>query len=193
MNINSRDKAYTYLIVLIILTVFLIREYVYVHPYNTGFFILGPRWTYSSTRTFTWWFLLVSSIVMLMPLIRKQKIGLLGLLLLTCVFIRPYIQIKFPKETALEFYKDRSLDLKLIMKKYKKTKSLDSEEIKDLGFEKLVIKNETYYFLVCNEEFPFGICFNEKEELPKENFDTRLKYKKLENNWFEFDYLNIYK
>lgn len=188
MNINSSKRIFIYSIFLIALSILLLREYNYVHPFNTGFFILGPKWTYTSTRTITWWFILVSSIILILPLLRKQKIGFLGLLLFTLTFIRPYIQFKFPEETALEFYQDRKDNLEIIVRKYKQDKIVDHQQIEKLGFEKLIIDKETYYFLVCDEEWPFGICFNEINQLPINNFDRKLKYFRLTNNWYEFDY-----
>lgn len=190
MNINSTPRRILYFLVIAGLTLLLIREYTYVHPFNNiGFFILAPRWTHSSTRTITWWFILVGSIILIMPLIRKQKIGYIGLVLFTLTFIRPYIQYKFPEQSALEFYQDRSDDLEQIIRKYKQDEIIDHQKIKKLGFEKLIVDKETFYFLVCDEEWPFGICYNKTNQLPHENFDRKLKYHSLATDWYEFDYL----
>jgi hypothetical protein len=102
--------------------------------------------------------------------------------------IRPLVQNKFPEETASEFYNERKSDLFSIIRKHKEQNDIDNHNVKRLGFEKLVIYNETYYFLVCDEEWPFGICYNENKKLPKKIFDSNLKYNKIDNYWYEFDY-----
>ncbi len=187
MNLNSKNRKTAYLIFYGILVLLLIREYSYVHPFNPGYGLLGPRWTYTSTRTFTWWFLLVCSLIMIIPLFYKQKIGLLGLLLFTSVFIRPYIQYKYPEQTALDLLNENQQEFNQLITKNKIIS--DSTLITDLHvyqFEQLVVKDSVYYFL-CMSEFPFGICYSKSTNLPKENFDTTLKYKPIKKNWYEFE------
>lgn len=190
MNLKNQSRVSIYLSVLLILAYLLLKEYTYVHPYNTGFFILGPKWTYASTCTFTWCFLVISSIVMVTPLFRKQKAGFLGLLLFILVLIRPIVQYNFPEETAVEFYKDRKMMLNQIVKQYPnhKNRTIITDDIKELGFDNLTIHQNTYYFMVCSEEWPFGVCYNDNSKLSTENFGNYLKYKKIDKNWYEFDY-----
>lgn len=190
MKLDNQAKIGAYLSVLAVLTIFLIREYTYIHPFNTGYFLLGPKWQYASTRTFTWWYLLVSSVIMMLPLLRKQKIGFLGLLLLCLVFIRPFIQYKFPNETAVEFYKDREVELNQIVKNYRNDRNriIVTKEIKNLGFESLQVRGGTYYFMVCDEDFPFGVCYNAKSNFQTNDFDRNIEYTKIDANWSEFDF-----
>ena len=189
MNINNSLRKNIYIIVLILISLMLLREYTYVHPINPGWGILGPRWTYSSTRTFTWWFLLIIAILFTTPLIRKQKIGFLGIIFLIAVIVRPLIQEKFPEETSKEYYLERKNDLNSIVNKYSnKNGQIINEEIKEIGFEKLIIKDNNFYFLYIDEDFPYGICYSLKNKLPKEIFNSNLKFKPIQDKWYEFDY-----
>lgn len=188
MNINNRIKGIIYLLLLIFFSVLLVKEYIYVHPYNTGYGMLGPRWKYTSTLTFIWWFVLLGSIVLTTPLIRKQKIGLLGLVLLIITIARPQIQNKFPEEQAIDFYKARAKKLNQIIKTYDKDQTVKSQEITNLDLEQLTIYEGTYYFLLYYEDAPTGICYDSDGKLPSENFGRKLKYTKLSQNWYEFDY-----
>lgn len=190
MNVNTRTKQIIYLLVLLWLTYMLIREYLYIHPYNPGMGLLGPKWTYISTKTFTWWFLLVSSLFMISPVINKQKIGIIGLLFLLLVLARPLVQNKFPEETVLEFYQDRKENLNAEVKKYgNRNKSISNDRLQDMGFEKLVIQDDVFFFLCIDEDFPFGVCYTKSSRLPAEVFDnSEMKYLELEEHWYEFDY-----
>lgn len=190
MNINNRIRVIIYLILLFLFGALLFNEYTYAHPYNTGYGMLGPRWKYTSTLTFIWWFVLLGSIVLTTPLIRKQKIGLLGLVLLFVTIARPQIQNKFPEEQAIEFYKARAKKLNQIVESYDKSqnKTVTNQEITNLDLEQLTIYKDTYYFLLYYEEAPTGICYDTDGQLPSENFGRKLKYTKLSQNWYEFDY-----
>lgn len=169
----------------------LIREYTYIHPYNPGFGWLGPGWTYISTKTFTWWFILISAIILLTPLIRKQIIGFLGLALFIAVIIRPIVQNKFPEETAFEFYTKRKKQLNEIVNKTEmNNRIIMNQEIKNAGFEKLIVKDSIYYFFFFHEDFMFGICKSQRQSLPKdtETFGRNIKFNKIEDDWYELDY-----
>lgn len=165
------------------------REYTYVHPYNPGWGAFGPKWKYVSTITFTWWFLLVASLFMLIPLLKKKKVGFLGLALLILVGIRPLVQSKFPEETAREFYEDRKDKLNRIVQK---TPVRDQEystiAIFEAGFEQLIVKDSVYYFF-CYEGFEFGLCYKDGDSLPSKmkKFDRNLKITPVDLNWYEFD------
>lgn len=190
MNINSHTRTFIYFAVLLLLAYLLYKEYSYIHPYNTGFYILGPKWTYTSTATITWWFLLICSSILTTPLIKKQKIGFWGLILLFAVVLRPIVQIKFPEETAKEFYTERKDEFKKVVNQYQNvsTDTIETAEIKKLGFERLVIRDSVFYFLIVDEEFPIGICYSKLDSLPEKQFYDRLKYQKIEGYWYEFDY-----
>ena len=191
MNINTTSRRILYLIVLIGLSILLLREYTYIHPYNPGMGILGPKWTYISTKTFTWWFLLISSLILSIPLFRKQSIGKLGLLLLIAVVIRPMIQNKFLEETVNEFYSKRKKQLNLIVSKTEiKNQTIVNNEIKSAGFEKLIVKDSIYYFFFFDEDFMFGICKSQKQNLPEniETFGRNIIFNKIEKDWYELDY-----
>ncbi len=188
MNINNKNRTYIYFSVLIILTYLLIQEYIYIHHYNPGMGWLGPRWTYLSTNTFTWWFLLISSSILITPLFRKQKIGFLGLLLLIAVIVRPIVQYKFPEETIHEFYSKRQDKFESIIFKTKyKNQVVTDENILDLGFEKLIIKDSIYYFFFYDENLPFGICYSKKNQLDNEAFELNIDYVKFKDNWYELN------
>lgn len=189
MNINNRSRAIIYLSVFLFFFVFLIKEYIYIHPYNTGYGLLGPGWTYVSTRTITWWFILIGAMALVTPLFRIQKIGLIGLFLLIAVFVRPFVQYKFPEETAIEFYKDRSEALHQIIKRYKneKDKTIKDSQITSLDFDQMNIFDGTYYFYLYDPEWPgIGICYDRDGKLPKENFGRNMKYDRIDKNWYEF-------
>ncbi|MNK18853.1 hypothetical protein D3C87_370660 [compost metagenome] len=168
----------------------MIKEYNYVHPYKIGYGSLGPRWKYTSTLTFTWWFLVVSSVIMTTPLFRKQKIGFLGLLLLIMVLTRPLVQNKFPEEKALDFYQERKVALNRIVRQNRSiyNGSVTNKEIRDLKFEALIIHEGTSYFMVLGDDYPYGICYDEDGKLPVESFGRPMRYTKLDKNWYEFDY-----
>ncbi len=183
MNINTPNRQLIYATMLFGLSVLLIREYTYIHPYNPGYWILGPRWTYDSTKTFTWWFLLISSIIVSTPLIRKQLIGLLGFTLLLAVLIRPIYQNKFPEQTAFEFYSERKNDLISIVNETDiKNKTIINRRIENLGFGKLVVMDGIYYFFCFDEEIPFGVCYTNSEILPKDRFTfgRNFKFRKID-------------
>ena len=166
-------------------------EYTYIHPYDPGFGLFGPRWSYTSTKTFTWWLLLISSLILSIPLLRKQRVGTLGLLLLIAVFIRPIVQNKFPEETVNEFYSKRKKQLNEIVNKTEiKNQTLVNKEIKNAGFEKLIVKDSIYYFFIYDEDFMFGICKSQKHNLPEniETFGRNIKFYKIEKDWYELDY-----
>jgi hypothetical protein len=191
MNINSTPRRILYFLVIAGLTLLLIREYTYIHPYNPGMGFLGPRWTYISTKTITWWFLLISSLVLMTPLIRKQIIGFLGLTLFIAVSIRPIMQNKFPEETVYEFYTKRKKQLDAIVNKTKiNDQTIINKEIKNAGFDKLIVKDSIYYFFFFDEDFMFGICKSQRQGLPKntETFGRNIKFNKIENDWYELDY-----
>ena len=191
MNINTIPRRVLYIIFLIGLSLLLLREYTYVHPYNPGYGWLGPRWTYTSTKTITWWFLLISSIILTTPLLRRQSIGSLGLLLLIAVSIRPIVQNKFPEETANEFYLKRKKQLNEIVNKTEiKNQTVVNQEIKNAGFEKLIVKDSIYYFFFFDEDFMFGICNSQKQNLPNntETFGRNIKFNKIDKDWYELDY-----
>lgn len=169
----------------------LTREYTYVHPYNPGMGLLGPKWTYTSTKTITWWFLLISSLLLMTPLLRKQVIGFLGLGLFIAVSIRPLVQNKFPEETVNEFYSKRKNQLNEIVSKTEiNDQTIVNQEIKNVGFEKLIVKDSIYYFFFFHEDFVFGICNSPKQNLPKntETFGRNIKFNKIEKDWYELDY-----
>ena len=188
MNINNKNRTYIYFSVLIILTYLLVREYLYIHPYNPGMGWLGPRWTYESTKTVTWWFLLIASSILITPLFRKQKIGVFSLFLLIAVIIRPRVQNKFPEETIQEFYSKRQAKFESIIQKTKyKNQVLTDENILDLGFEKLIIKDSIYYFFFYDESFPFGLCYSLKSILDNETFRSNIDYVKFKENWYELN------
>ncbi|MFN6074704.1 MAG: hypothetical protein ACK476_12455 [Fluviicola sp.] len=190
MNVNTNSRKILYCLILLGLSFLLFREYRYIHPYNPGWGMLGPKWTYSSTKTFTWWFLLISSFILITPLIRKQKIGFIGLLVFTVVLIRPFIQNKFPEETVSEFYSKRKKELSETVKQIEiKNHVVINQDIKNLGFEKLIVKDSIYYFFFFDEEFPFGICYTKRKNLPKNTltFGRTLKYNIIENEWYELD------
>lgn len=188
MNINTRPRIIAYLSVFFFLVSLLVSEYLYVEPYN------GNKWLpqgleYMSTRSFTWFFVLAGSMTLTITIIRSQKIGLLGLFLLIATVVSPYILKKFPKEQAVDFYRDRTAALNQIVKQFSNSKdtSLTNAEIEDLDFLELKVFQGTYYFLV-DEVYTNGICYDKDGELPKENFGSGLKYVKLDRNWYEFDY-----
>lgn len=190
MNINTRSRVIAYLSICLFFFLLLVREYTYIHPYNTGYGLLGPGWTYISTRTITWWFILIGSIVLVTSLIRIQKIGLLGLFLSIAVFVRPFIQYKFPQETAIEFYRERAINLKRIVNQYEddKDRTIMNKEITDLDLDRLDISKGTYYFLLYDPMWaPNGICYDKDGKLPQENFGRDVEYVELDNNWYEFD------
>lgn len=192
MNINSTFRRILFFLMIVGLTLLLIREYTYIHPYNPGGGWLGPgRWTYVSTKTFTWWFILISSIILMIPLIRKQFIGFLGLALFIAVLIRPIIQNKFPEETVYEYYAKRKKQLNNIVNKTEvNDQTVINQEIKNVGFEKLIVKDSIYYFFFFDEDFMFGICNSPKQNLPRntETFGRNIKFNKIEGDWYELDY-----
>lgn len=191
MKISTTFGYILYFLAIIGLSLLLIREYTYIHPYNPGFGWLGPKWTYVSTKTFTWWFLLISSIILSIPLLRRQIIGSLGLLLLIAVSIRPIVQNKFPEETVNEFYLKRKKQLNEIVSKTEvKNQTVVNQEIQNAGFEKLIVKDSIYYFFFFDEDFMFGICNSQKQNLPDntETFGRKIKFDKIEKDWYELNY-----
>lgn len=191
MNINTTTRHILYFLVVIGLSLLLYREYTYIHPYNPGMGWLGPKWTYFSTKTISWWFIFISSFLLVTPLIKKQLIGFLGLILFISVAIRPLIQNKFPEETVHEFYAKRKKQLNEIVNKTEiKDQTLMNQEINNAGFEKLIVKDSIYYFFFCHEDFLFGICKSQRQNLPKntENFGRNIKFNEIEKDWYELDY-----
>lgn len=191
MNINNRFRAIAYLSIFFLLLVLLIREYTYIHPYNTGYGWLGPGWTYISTKTFTLGFIFIGALVLVTPVFRGQRIGLLGLLLLAATVLRPFTQDKFPCQTAFEFYNERKIILNEIVNRYKYNRdtTITSNEITDLDLTQLDIKDGICYFLLYDSDIsPQGICYDKNGNRPDENFGRPLKYVKLDNNWYEFDH-----
>jgi|GEM_PF-4789437 len=189
MHIKNRRQLITYLSFFVFFSLLLIREYIYVHPYNTGYGLLGPGWKYTSTRTFTWWFVLIGSIVLITPIIRMQKIGLLGFFLLIGVIVRPLIQYKFPEEQVIDFYSNRAEVLNQIIKRYdnERNRTIKNSELKDLDFDQMNIYKGTYYFYLYDPDWAGqGLCYDEDGKLPKENFGRYMKYKKLNQYWYEF-------
>ena len=188
MNINTPRKRVIYIVILGVLFLFLFREYLYVHPYNPSPGLLGPKWTYQSTKTFTWWFLLGSSLVFITPLFRKQKIGFFGLVLFVAVLIRPLVQHKFPEQSVVEFYSDRKVELKSIVSNNEvKNHTISNQRLKDLGFEKLIVQDSIFYFFCYDEEFVIGICYTRRAKLPIDTltFGRYLKFNEIENDWYE--------
>ena len=112
MNINSRPRIILYLTVLVLLVSLLIWEFNYIRSYKDSgiMYFIPPTF-------FTWWVLLIGSLILTVPLVRKQSIGFLGLLLLSAVLIKPIFQPQLPKETAAEFYTARKETLKQLVKK----------------------------------------------------------------------------
>jgi hypothetical protein len=191
MNTNTRPRRILYFILIIGLSLLLFREYTYVHPYKPSFGWHGPRWTYASTKTFTWWFLLFSSIILTIPLFRRQGIGSLGLILLIAVCIRPVVQNKFPEETVNEFFSKRKKELnKIVSQTDAVNHVVVNQEIRNAGFEKLIVKDSIYYFFFFSEGFMLGICKAQKQNLPQktETFERIIKFNKIEKDWYELDY-----
>ncbi len=124
---------------------------------------------------------------------RKQKIGFLGLMLFLAVLIKPIIQPKLRKETATEFYTARKVVLKQLVKKYpnQPDRKMITPAIEKLDFEELIIVDGNYFFLVWDENYPYpyGIYYSEKRELPSKILDSSIRCKKLEKNWYEFEYV----
>lgn len=191
MNISSSFRKILYFLVIVGLTLLLIREYTYIHPYNPGMGMLGPGWTYTSTKTMTWWFLFVCSFILITPLLRKQIVGLFGLTLFIAVSIRPIIQNKFPEETVYEFYIKRKKKLNEIVNKTDiRNHTIINNDIKNIGFEKLIVKDSIYYFFFFDENFMFGICNSQSHNLHKNSlsFGQHIRFNKIENDWYEIDY-----
>lgn len=173
-----------------ILFIILVREYTYVHPYNPGYGLFGPKWKYTSTMTFTWWFLLVSSFLLIFPLFRKRKHGYLGLALFILVAIRPLVQDKFPEETAQDYYLERKERLEKIVKSISpEDKEYSTDLINQLGFDELVVKDSIYFFFCC-EGYEYGLCYKEGKELSSnlKGFGKKLKITPIDKNWYEVDY-----
>jgi len=190
MNISTTIKKFLYVLMIVVMILLLIREYLYIHPYNPSPSLFGPKWTYISTKTFTWWFLLGTSLVFITPLIRKQKIGFFGLVLFVAVLIRPLVQEKFPEQSVGEFYSERKVDLKDIVSNTEmKNQTISNERIKKLGFEKLIVQDSIFYFFCYDEEFLVGICYTQQEQLPKRSltFGRYLKFNEIENEWYELE------
>ena len=168
----------------------LIREYTYIHPYNPGFGGM-PRWTYTSTKTITWWFLLVTSLILITPLLRKQVLGTFGLILFIAVVVRPIMQNKFPEETVFEFYAKRKDQLVDIVNNTEiNDHTIINQKIRNAGFEKVIVKDSIYYFFCYHEDFIFGICYSKSNSLPEnvETFGRIIKFNRIEKDWYELDY-----
>ena len=112
----------------------------------------------------------------------------MGLFLLIAVIVRPIVQYKFPEETIHEFYSKRQDKFESIIYKTKyKNQVVIDENILDLGFEKLIIKDSIYYFFFYDENLPFGICYSKKNQLDNEAFDLNIDYVKFKENWYELN------
>lgn len=188
MKLKSIHFKIGYLLICILVSFFLFKEYTYVHPYNPGPGLFGAsfgKWSYTSTRTFTWWVLLYASVGLMTPLLLRQKIGLLGCILFVVVFIRPIIQHKFPEESAIQFLNKNKKELtKIINQTQFKHQILIGPVIQKAGFEKLIIKDSIYYFFFYDENIPFGFCYNLKDNLNKAEFGLNIQYQKVSKNWY---------
>lgn len=188
MNINSRPRIFLYLAVLLLLVSLLIWEFSYIRSYkDSGItYFIPPTF-------FTWWFLIIGSAILTIPLMRKQKIGFLGLLLLLAVLIKPMIQPKLRTETAEQFYAVRKVDLKQLVNKYpnQPNRKMVTPAIQKLDFEELLIADGNHFFLVWDENYPYpyGICYSTQNELPSKILGISIHYKELEKNWYEFNYV----
>jgi hypothetical protein len=186
MNINSKPRIFLYLTALVLLVSLLIWEFNYVRSYKDSgiMYFIPPTF-------FTWWVLLIGSLILTVPLVRKQPIGFFGLLLLSVVLIKPIFHSQLPTETAWEFYAARKETLKQLVKKYpdQPDRKITTPDIKDLDFEALLVVDGTHFFLVWEEayEYPYGICYHQKGKLPSKILDRSIRYKKLEANWYEFE------
>ena len=183
-------SRFLYYLVVGLLFLILVREYTYVHPYNPGWGAFGPKWKYVSTITFTWWFLLISSFLLIIPLIKKRKHGFLGLALFIFVTIRPILQDKFPEESAKDYYLDRKEKLnKMVNSISPEDEEYRTDAINQLGFDELIVKDSIYFFF-CLEGFEIGLCYKEGNELPKniKGFGKKMKFTPIDKHWYEVDY-----
>ncbi len=190
MNINNRTRLFIYLIVLLGFTFLIFKEYTYVRSYRD----CGNLYASSSSTSITWFLLVFSSAVMIIPIFRKQKIGYLGLMLFVGVLLLPQVHPKIMEETAKQFYVTREVELKLLVKKYSNhpDRKIIKPSIKELDFEKLHIIDGNYFFLVWDEDYPYpyGICYSEFDNLPSRIFDRPMNYTELEEDWYAFDYIS---
>lgn len=194
MKLHQPISKIIYVFFIVLLSYLLYREYTYVHPFYPGGSWLGPRWTYVSTQTITWWFILITSLILCIPLFRKQYLGFLGLILFSSVIFRPFFADKFPEETNLQFYSARKIELNKLVADYPLDSNAiyTSAEISKAGFEQLIVRDSIYYFAFFLEYMPWGLAFKPDKtmDFPKQEFDCQLMFKPIEDNWYEFDIEN---
>lgn len=188
------DKAKTglYIIIISVLSVILYYDYSYKIPFNYDFydifFEFPPK---ESPHTWTWLFLLLTSTILVLPLIFKQKIGILGLLFLITVISKSFVIEEVPTQTALEFVIENKVDLLNTIKKNQNKKIFrsSSKEIKKIGFKRFLKMKSTNFFIIDFHDYRFyGICFKvkNKEFLPSKIGHKTITYEKICPNWYTF-------
>jgi hypothetical protein len=190
--LTDKAKIGFYITIISVLSVILYYDYTYKIPYNYDFydifFEFPPK---ESPHTWTWLFLLLTSTILVLPLIFKQKIGILGLLFLVTVISKSFVIEKVPTQTALEFVNENKKELVKVIKQKQNKRIFRSSsiEIKKIGFKRYLKIKSTNFFIIDFHEYHFyGICFKEEN---KENLATKIgqkiiTYEKICPNWYTF-------
>lgn len=185
---NEIRKNITYVIVLIILSIILYREYVYIIPYNLDSFA-KLFWPVESTYSITWIFLFLCSVFLILPLFFERSIGILGVLFFISVVAKPFIIKKVPTETAFHFFNERKVAMEKIIVKHQRNENLAliNKEVEELGFEQLTVEGNTYIFIVHGIiDNSYGFCFDADDKTPQSILGASSFFDKIEVNWYEF-------
>jgi len=187
---TENRKNILYIIVVLSLGYLLYKEYTYVIPYNydwfMSFFSIIPI---ESTYSWTWIFLLITGILLTLPLLKKNSIGLVGLILLIGVISKPIIIKKTPIEDSLTFFENRKVGMNQFINEHKASgeKRIINEEIKALGFEQFKIEGDTYIFIIHSLiDNGYGFCYDEDGVLPNNILSSSTFFEKIYSNWYRF-------
>lgn len=175
------------------LSILLYKEYTFELPYNYNrlnnfFFSIIPN---ESIYSWTWIFLLLASILLTLPLLKKKIIGILGFGLLIVVVCKPIFIKKTPVQNAISFLEPRKKEMKELIDNIKQSKNpkFTFRKIKQLGFEQIQKEGDTYIFIVQSfRNNGFGFCYDEDGNFPKGILSATAKFERIDLNWFKISF-----
>lgn len=164
------------------------KDFTHVVPYNSGVFDYLFSDQDQVTNT-VWLFVVVGSLLSLFPLLKKDKIGLLALLVLIPCICKPLVIDEVKKESAVEFFEARERQLGKLIEDYKLDTDLEKVRTaaEELGFSNFTVVDNSYIFTVNGIlDNSHGFVYDEDAILPKTIYQSSTSYEPFKGNWFRF-------
>ncbi len=172
----------------LILAFLIVKDCTYQVPYKTELFD-GSFWPLDSPFSFTWLLLLILSVVLTIPLFKRHKIGLLGLVLFLTVLAKPIIIPKVSRETAQDFFEAREKEFVRLVQQYKHSGAtrVTNSELSKIGVEQLIIHKNTYIFIIDSFlDNSHGFVYSEGRTPSLEVLQANTSYTPLKGKWYKY-------